>query len=185
MEIHPDDVPELPHEVRVATQLERLDAVGLQAVRPPNAMHDGMTEALGLGHGSHRPVRRIRRGGVQRGVDHGLDFLGRHGGSAARPGRVLQQSDNPGLAEPVAPEIHGRPADAELAGDRVDRASFASRQDDHRPRRHPLRSLAAAHQGVQIGALRGTERHCRGRFPHADKTNCSLGYCTDIYVTLH
>ena len=60
MQVDAHDVAQLFHEVGVATELERLDPMRLQPVGGPDAMDDGVTEALGLGHRPHRSVGGIR-----------------------------------------------------------------------------------------------------------------------------
>ena len=85
VQIHADHVAQFLHELGIATQLEGLDAMGLQPVRAPDPMHDGVAQALRLGHGPNAPVRGLGRGRVQRGVDDLRDRLGANAGR--RPGR--------------------------------------------------------------------------------------------------
>ena len=185
MQVHADHVPQLLHEVRVLTELERFDAMRLQPVRLPDAMHDAGADALRLGHRPHTPVRRIRRRRVQRGVDDRLNFLGRHGLPPSGTRRVFQQPCDAGLLEPLPPQIHGRATDAEIASDRIDRSAVGRGQDDARARDDALGRLAAPHQGLNVRSLRRTQGDGLCRVPHTRQDSTNRRYCKSICGTLH
>jgi hypothetical protein len=60
VDVEPDDVSDLLHELRVVGELEGLHPVRLQAVLAPDAMDRGRRQAARLGHGAQCPVRRRR-----------------------------------------------------------------------------------------------------------------------------
>ena len=61
VQVQPHDVGQLLGERRVGRQLEGLDAVGLQAVRVPDALDRRAADAGCLGHRAAAPVGGARR----------------------------------------------------------------------------------------------------------------------------
>ena len=132
VQVEPDDVVELVDEQRVGGELEVLDPVRLDA-RTCARSHRSWTSTTGpLGHLRPRPVRRVRRRGLQRRHDHVLDLVHADRGRPARA-RLVEQAVEAVFEEPRPPLAHRHPVTAQLLGDRGVRPAIGTRQDDLRP----------------------------------------------------
>src|SRR3989454_2303211 len=68
VQVQPDHIAQLPHEVGVAAQLERLRAVWLQTVGFPDAVDRGGAHSLRTRPRAHAPMRPVTRPRLERGV---------------------------------------------------------------------------------------------------------------------
>jgi hypothetical protein len=59
IDIKPDNIGQLGGKARIAQTLEGADAVGLQLVRLPDALHRAQRDADRLGHGPAGPMGRL------------------------------------------------------------------------------------------------------------------------------
>lgn len=59
IDVEPDDVADIGCEGRIVRELEGADAVRLEPVRAPGALHVGQADAYGLRHGSPAPLGRL------------------------------------------------------------------------------------------------------------------------------
>src|SRR5215210_1309766 len=64
VDVEPDNVTQLRHELGVGGELKAADAVRLKAVSFPDALHRGDADAGRVGHGSSGPVGGLVRGSV-------------------------------------------------------------------------------------------------------------------------
>src|SRR5580658_5581314 len=90
--VQPNHISQLFDEPLVARKLERLDAMGLKAVRIPNPLDSAVANALGLGHGAAAPMSGVPGFGVQSGLYDLLDFLRRDSRLAPSPWAHLEQA---------------------------------------------------------------------------------------------
>ena len=89
IDIEADDVPELLDKPGVLRQLEGVDAMRLQAMRLPDALHGRGTDPSRFGHHAKRPVGRLARRISHGQIDYALD---RCRGRGRLPGfRVLSR----------------------------------------------------------------------------------------------
>jgi hypothetical protein len=101
IDIKPDNT-QLGGKARIARALEGADAVGLQLVRLPDALHRAQRDADRLGHGPAGPMGRlVRRSGAGQRYH---PFRGLRGNRrfAGLAGLVAQQPFNPNLGVAVA-----------------------------------------------------------------------------------
>ena len=117
VQVQPHDVGQLLDERRVGRQLERLDAVELQAVRVPDALDGRWAHAGRLGHRTTTPLCGPGRLLVQRGLHDGLhDGLHLVSGDTRFPSAArahLAHGVQSVGKKPRAPIQHCRSADAE------------------------------------------------------------------------
>ena len=90
IKIETNDVRHLLDEPLVVRQLERLDQMGLQTMRRPDALNARWTQRDPLGELAHRPMRARHRLLVQRHANDPLDHARRQRRFAA--GRVASRS---------------------------------------------------------------------------------------------
>ena len=118
VQIEPDDVPDFVDEERVAGQLERVGAMGLQAKRPPDAADRALAQATSGGHRAGAPVRRVARGRFERPRHNPLDR--RVGDSPGRAGPgLIEQPVHPLDQEPLPPLADGVLVQPQFARDRA------------------------------------------------------------------
>ena len=94
IDVEPDDVAQLVHELRIVGELELTHPVRLKAMGAPDALHRADTDA-GLGHRRAGPVRRLARR-LSRVARRRARPSGSSGGM--REGRVLSRSSPRALA---------------------------------------------------------------------------------------
>jgi hypothetical protein len=86
---------DLLDEVLVVRQLERLGQMWLQPVCAPDSLDAAGPEPHHRGHGANAPMRRVRRFGVQRQLNHLGDLRRRQGLAARRTAGILQKPVDP------------------------------------------------------------------------------------------
>jgi len=171
IDIEPDDVGKLGGEAGITRALEGAQAVRLQFVRPPDALHRAQREPYRLGHRAARPMRRLmRRFGA--GQRHQLGRLsGRDRRLARLAGLVAQQTFNPHLGKARLPPPHRRPADADAVGNPMWRFPIGRGEHDARPLDVLARSIAIRRDRRQLLTLHCAQNHayllCHG--PHSPK----------------
>ena len=84
--VQADDVGEFVDELGIAGNLEGLDAMRLETMGVPDALHGRRRDALRAGHGAATPRSRVDGLCGQRGVDDRADFLSADRGFAAASG---------------------------------------------------------------------------------------------------
>jgi hypothetical protein len=89
-EVKADDIAHLVDEQWIGRQLEALAAVRLQAERPPHTADRRMRKAGFSRHRTDRPVRRVRRRGAQRSLDHSGNLVVVDGSRSAGASLVEQ-----------------------------------------------------------------------------------------------
>ena len=86
VQVQADDVGEFVDELGITGNLEGLDAMRLETMGVPDALHGRRRDALRAGHGAATPMSRVDGLCVQRGVDDRADFLSADRGFAAASG---------------------------------------------------------------------------------------------------
>src|SRR5882762_2783846 len=110
--IEADNVFDLLGEGGIVGTLERADAMRLEVVCLPNALHRAQRQADRLGHRSAGPVGRFA-GRLAAGERQHLGHCrGRHWLFPRRPGLVAQQTVHSGIGVAPLPAPHRRTADA-------------------------------------------------------------------------
>jgi len=89
IDVEPDDVAQLAGEVRVLGQLELPDAMRLEPVGAPDALHGTDADARRLGHRRAGPMRRFVRGSSMVNATMRSAMAGSNFG--LREGRVLSR----------------------------------------------------------------------------------------------
>ena len=167
-EVQAHDVAHFGNEVRVTAELEALQAVRLQVVLLPDAVHRRRADPLGLGHRAHAPLRSVARRGPKRGLHDRLDLARADPRLAPRAGGVLEQPRHSSLGVPLTPQQHRRPAHSQFLGEGVVGTTLGRPEHDARPQRNLLRGVAAAGERAQHQAIRCADRQrCRGIPGHA------------------
>jgi len=157
IDIETDDVSELGGKLRVVGQLEAAEAVGCQAVRPPDALHRGDADAGRPGHGGTGPVGRLAGRFTQRQGDHLLDDRVGQRWHARRPGLVAQQPLDAFLGEALLPAPDRRLGDAGLAHDGVGAQARGGEQHDPAAPDVLLRSVAVRDDRLEAGSVVGAD----------------------------
>ena len=152
VQVQPDDVGQLLDERRVFRQLERRDAVRLQAVRVPDALDGRAAHPGRLGHRAATPVGGARRRLVQRGMHDGLHLVGGDLRFPAAARTHLTHRIQSIGEKPRSPVQHRRPTDAERGRNATIRHAVTGHQQ----------GLGAGHHAVRRGS---TERPLRQRIP--------------------
>jgi len=105
-EVKADDIAYLVDEQRIVRQLEGLAAVRLQAERRPHTADRRMRKAGFSCHRTDRPVRRVRRRGAQRPLDHGGNLVVVDGSRPA--GASLVEQALTAILQEAAPPLANR-----------------------------------------------------------------------------
>jgi hypothetical protein len=103
IDIRADDVAQLGGEVRIVGRLELRQAVRLQPVGAPDALHRADADADLRDRHSGRPMRRLARRRPKRQRHDLLLDRRRQRGNARQPRLVAQQTTDAGLHEPLLP----------------------------------------------------------------------------------
>ena len=152
VQVQPDDVTNLVDELRVRRQLEAVGEMRLEPERPPDLRHRRLGHPRRLGHRPRRPVRRIRRGLLERLDDHPLDVGIAH--RARRTGTgIVPQTVETQLDEPTPPLADGVLVHPEAAGDLPIGRPFSAGQHDPTTCRQRVRALRASRPALQRLAL--------------------------------
>src|SRR5439155_3838604 len=177
-------------ELRIAAELEtlypmRLQAMRLQAMRPPDAINGRRTHALGTGQRAHAPMRRSRRLRIQGGVHDGFFFLSRQSSLASGAGRILEQSLQPSLLQAAPPTQHGGATGAKFPRHTVVGYSVGRAQHNAEAKYDLLRCTSRPCKTFQQLSLFLAETQTLGSFPHAVHYTAYLVNCNVTYETLH
>jgi hypothetical protein len=162
------DIAHLFLKLRIVGQFEFLDPVGLNIETLPNPMHHHARHTQVLGERSHRPLRRVRWPGFERGIQN--RFLQLRGERPARPvpRRLGSQRLYPAGAKGCAGGDHRRARQAKLFGDRVIRHAFLGQQNHPAFLGHPLWRCSGADQRFQLrfgGVINGKSSGGRKQGP--------------------
>lgn len=130
IEIEADHVVELLDELFVATDLERPNKMGLEAMLLPDAAHCGFADPVHVGHGPSAPMGRGGRLRVQSRLNNGADLLCRNARDAARAWSIVLEARDPQGQKPLAPQLHGRPRDTQLPRDVLTQHAVSRHGDD-------------------------------------------------------
>ena len=159
VEVQPHHVGELLREPPVLGELETFRPVGLQPMGEPDALHGGLADALGLGHGTGTPVGRPRGPGLCGGLHHHLHSVGSISHSPAPAGGDLGEDIGAAiLQEALAPENDGGAAGAHLSGDLDIGQAVTSEEDNLRPEGNTLWGIVGADPSFQGSSLLGRHR---------------------------
>ena len=161
-QIEPDDVADLLDEQRVAGELKRLRAVGLQAEGRPNPANRRVRQPARLGHGAQGPMRRVGRRRAERPLDDLGHRLVRDGPRPAQP-RLVPQAREALLHEAAAPLPDGMLMDPEFRGDRLARQPRGATQNHAAALRQGARNPVPAHLPLQIRSFCLASHHRRPR----------------------
>jgi hypothetical protein len=107
IQIQPDDVAHFLDKLRVGRQLERLQAMRLQAERPPDARDRGFRQASHLRHAARGPLGGVRGWRFERPGDHVHEQVVRHLACHAGPRFIGQpcQAANAKALPPLADAV--------------------------------------------------------------------------------
>jgi hypothetical protein len=103
IDIEADDVPELLDKPGVLRQLEGVDAMRLQAMRLPDALHGRGTDPNRFGHHPKRPVGRLARRISHGQIDYALDRCRGRGRLSRLSGLIAKKSVDALSHEPLLP----------------------------------------------------------------------------------
>ena len=181
VQVEPDHVDELLLEAWIIRELEGLHQVWLQASRPPDPLHGGRTDPLGLGHRPTAPVGFSGRRVLQRGLHDRLDFLRRNRRLASSAFTHLPQLRQPFLGKPLPPRHHAarrhpKPCRYCGVGD-----ALRGQQQRFRSDHLPVRCSARPRQALQNFLLAAGQCQGGGGRSHIS----SLSQTTSICETLH
>ena len=153
VDVQTDDVLELGGELGIGRALEGADAVRLEVVGGPDALHGTQGDARVSGHRPAGPVGRLAgRLGAGQGHDppHGPVAQRRLARLAAG---VAQQPLDPSFGEPPLPAPHRRPADSSPLGHSRDRQPLGRCQDDPSPRHVLLGAITIGDDRLQTSTI--------------------------------
>ena len=148
-QIEPNDVPDLLDEQRVAGEVKRLRAVGLQAEGRPNPANRRVGEATRLGHRAQGPMGRVGRRRAERPLNDLGHRLVRDGPGPAQP-RLVPQACEALLHEAAPPLPNGMLMHPEFRGDRLARQPRGAPQNHVAALRQRVRNPVPAHLPLQI-----------------------------------
>jgi len=158
IDIEADDIPQLGHELGVARQLELTDPMGLQAVRPPDALHRADADAGRFRHHLGRPMRgfarRIAEGQGHRALVHAR----RQRWNARGPRHVAQQTRHPRPHKPLLPAPYGHFARPRPVHDLASAQAIRRQQHDPRSPNVLLRAIPIADDRLQPRPVGRTHR---------------------------
>jgi len=174
IEVEAHDILELLDEVCVATELEGLDQVGLQVVPLPDPTDGGFAQALGPRHTARTPMRRLGRGRVQGGFDHGPHLADRDPRQAPWPRRILFQSQHAQGQKPLPPQLDGRPRDPPPVRDLLAQHPVGRQPNDLRP----------LHQSQGQAARTGPRRQGRTLLGGQHAGGCGAAHGAASYTAL-
>ena len=151
-QIKADDVPDFLDKLRVRRQLERVDAMRLQAERAPQARDRIFGQPCDVGHAARGPL-----GGVWgRSFEGAGDQLHHHVVGrfpwGARP-RLVRQPFQTAHPKPFAPFADAVARRVHALRDRPVREAVGTGEHHPRPQRQPLRGLRAARPLLQRPAF--------------------------------
>src|SRR5215472_13412371 len=183
VQIQADDIFQFFRELRIAADLETLDAVRLQPVTVPDTTHAGLADAYRCRHAARTPVRGVRRLLPRRHIHHTPNQMGSDPRSPARPGRVPLQTRHAQSEEPFTPTRYLLGRDLHHAGHFFVLSVLRDQQPDARSFDHSRRKRPAARALLQPGSLLGTQSNGWGD-PHP-LLSCSLDGSGSIMVVTY
>jgi len=162
IEIQPNDVAHLLHQLRVGGQLEGVSTVWLEPEGAPDPKYGGVAEADCLGHAPGGPVGGVAWRRLQSPHYHLFDF--RIADPSRRTAsRLIQQSGWATSHEPSPPSAHGGVGDTELLRDRDVAHTSRTTQHDARTQRQCLGRSSPPRPAFQGFAIFGAEnKRCLG-----------------------
>ena len=163
VDIEGDDVTQLVDELRIVGQLELPPAVGLKAVRLPDAAYRAGADAGGLRHHVGGPVRPLAKRILQRQRHHAPGHFRTERRNARGPRLVAQQSFEACRGEALLPAPHAGLGLAGLSHDLDGTGAVGAQQDDLGAPDALLRRIAVfddSHQSLAIGWRNGEGYSC-------------------------
>jgi hypothetical protein len=106
IEVQAHDVQQLVHELRIATELERLDQMGLEVMSPPHAMDQVGTNPQVPRQRPNAPVRRMGRCLMKRGLDDPFGPAALFRWLTTAAWRILLDAGQTALGEALTPAAH-------------------------------------------------------------------------------
>ena len=159
IDVKPDNIGQLGGKARIARTLEGADAVGLQLVRLPDALHRAQRDADCLGHSPAGPMGRlVRRGGASQ-RHHPCRGLRGNRPFAGLAGLVAQQPFNPNLGVALLPAPYCRSADADARRDPLRRFPLGRSENNARPFHMLPRSVAVTDNRLQPFPVSSADDH--------------------------
>jgi hypothetical protein len=160
--VEADDVLDLGGEVRVVGPLEGADAVRLQAVDLPDALHGAEADADRLGHFAAGPVGGVFRRLAARQRQDAGDRRRRQRRAAGLARFVAQQPADALLGEAALPAPHRGPAGAAAPGHLKGGQALRGEQHDARSLHMFLRRVAIVEDGGKSHAIHGADDDADG-----------------------
>jgi hypothetical protein len=163
IDVEADDVAQFVDELRVVGQLELAPAVGLQAVRLPDAAHRAGTDAGGLRHHVGGPMRGLAGWVLQRQRHHAFGHFGTERENARGPRLVTQQPFETLLGKALLPAPHAGLGFACSPHDVDGADAVGAQQDDFGAPDMLLPRVAILderHQSLAIGRRNGEGDSC-------------------------
>ena len=178
------DILDLGGKLRILGFLEGTDAVGLEAVCPPNPLNTGQRDARNLGHGPPRPMRRLtRRFGAGHGDDLSYRRFGKRSCARLAPG-FTEQDFRSSLSEPALPAPNRGSADPASTGDFLCGQAFCREQHGLRPLNMLHWALTVTDDGGQSLAILGiyNDADC---LCHADRISWPDPFVNPLSGSVH
>jgi len=151
MQIQADNVANLLDKLRVCRELERVDAMRLQAEGLPDARDGRLRQAHDVRHRARAPLRRGRRC-LQRPGDDVDHLIVGHFPWRARP-RFVGEPFEAARAKPLAPFTDAVARHVQASGDRAVRQALGARRHHARPQGQTLRRGGPARPLIQRPAF--------------------------------
>ena len=171
VDVEPDDVAQLVDEFRVFGQLELPDAVWLEPVSTPDALHRRNADADGLGHRRAGPMCRLARRFLHGQRDDTLGDGRIELRNARAPRFVAQKPLHAFGNETLLPAPDTGLGLAGLAHDRVRAEALGAEQHDLRPPHVLLRRVAVLDQiakPIKVGGRDGNRNPTCGRLARGE-----------------
>ena len=160
--VEADDVLDLVGEFGIVGALEGANAVRLQPMRLPQALHSAQADADGFGHGAAGPMRGVTWP-LEAGQVHDLgDDLGRKRSAARLARLVAQQAFDAVLGVSRLPAPDRGSADARTPRHFLHRQAFGRKKDNVRPLHMFERAIAIRDDGQQTLAIFGGRKDTDG-----------------------
>lgn len=144
-------------ELRVVGQLEAAEAMRCQAVRAPDAVHRGNTDARSHGHGGAGPVGHLAGRIAQREGNHPFGHLVDQRRHAGWPGLVAQQTGDALLGEALLPAPDRRLGNAGFPHDGIGTEARGGEQHDPAAPDVLLRAVAIRDDRLETGLIGGVD----------------------------
>ena len=160
--VEADDVLDLLGELGIVGALKGANAVRLQSMRLPQALHGAQADADGFGHGAAGPMRGVA-GRFGAGQVHNLgDDLGRKRSAARLARPVAQQAFDTLLGVSRLPAPDRGSADARAPRHLLHGQAVGRIKDNARPLHMFERTIAIRHNGQQTLTILGGRKDTDG-----------------------